>query len=66
MVKFLRPLPPSPIPITNSLVHQQQLRQWGSKHRYSRKEGAQPENRSKNRYDVILPCESLLLVFLKN
>ena len=35
----------------------QQLQQQECKHLYSRKEGAKPENKSKNRYKNILPCE---------
>ena len=35
----------------------QQLQQLECKHLYSRKEGARPENKKKNRYKNILPCE---------
>ena len=41
------------IPIT------QELQQQDPKHLYSRKEGARPENKSKNRSKDILPCEPL-------
>ena len=34
----------------------QMLQQQESKHLYSRKEGAKPENKTKNRYKNILPC----------
>lgn len=32
------------------------LQQQECKHLYSRKEGQKPENRNKNRYKNILPC----------
>ena len=35
----------------------QQLQQQECKHLYGRKEGARPENKSKNRYKHVLPCE---------
>lgn len=33
------------------------LQQMECKHLYSRREGARPENKPKNRYKNILPCE---------
>ena len=33
------------------------MQQQECKHLYSRKEGAKPENKSKNRYKNILPCK---------
>ena len=39
------------------LSHSQQLQQQECKHLYSRKEGARPENKPKNRYKNILPCK---------
>lgn len=35
----------------------QQLQQQECKHLYSRREGARPENKAKNRYKNILPCK---------
>lgn len=37
----------------------QVLQKQESKHLYSRKEGERPENKAKNRYKNILPCEYL-------
>ena len=39
----------------------EQLQQQECKHLYSRKEGAKPENKSKNRYKNILPCKQCQL-----
>ena len=36
------------------------LQQQECKHLFSRKEGQRPENKGKNRYKNILPCESLI------
>lgn len=38
----------------------EQLQQQECKHLYSRKEGAKPENKSKNRYKNILPCKYVI------
>ena len=40
-----------------SLLFTQVLQKQESKHLYSRKEGERPENKAKNRYKNILPCE---------
>ena len=41
----------------------QQLQQQECKHLYSRKEGARPENKAKNRYKNILPCETPVMSY---
>ena len=37
----------------------EQLQQQENKSQHNRKEGAKPENKKKNRYKNILPCELL-------